>query len=42
MLRVFTDLVNEEELLEYDDLGLAIYYHIIHQKYDTALEWSKK
>ena len=42
MLRSFTELVNEEEDIEHDDLGLAIYHHIIHEKYDEALEWSKK
>lgn len=42
MLASFADMVEKEESLEADDLGLAIYYHILHEKYDEAQAWSKK
>lgn len=42
MLKAFWDLVEEEENLEASDLGLAVYYHIIHESYEIAQKWSKK
>lgn len=41
MLQEFTDLIEQEESYQIEDLRLAIYYHILHGKYDTALKWSK-
>ncbi len=42
MLQAFADMVEEEESIEADDLGLAIYYHILHEKLLQAGIWSKK
>ena len=42
MLQSFVKLIEKEENFEMEDLRLAIYYHILHEKYDWALEWSKK
>ena len=42
MLTSFVDMVEQEETLEADDLGIAIYYHILHEKWETAKNWSKK
>ncbi len=42
MLRAFAELVDEEPQIEKEDLWLAIYHHIIHDKYAIAQDWSKK
>ena len=42
MLRAFESLVEEEWSLEKEDLGLAIYHHIIHNKLGLAQRWSQK
>ena len=40
MLQSFVNLIETWDY-ESEDLGLAIYYHIIHEDYETALKWSK-
>ncbi len=42
LLLAFEKMVSEEESLQKDDLTLAIYYHIIFDSFELALEWSKK
>lgn len=42
MLKAFAELIEQESTLEASDMGLAIYYHIIHESYETAQDWSKK
>jgi tetratricopeptide (TPR) repeat protein len=41
MLESFTDLIENNNFTQHD-LSLWIYYHIIHEEYDKALEWSQK
>lgn len=40
MLQSFLLLI-EADIYEQEDLQLAIYYHILHEDYQTALAWSK-
>lgn len=40
MLSMFEKLIESEQYSQ-SDLQLAIYYHIIYDKYDTALSWTK-
>lgn len=42
LLSSFKDLIEKESVIEENDLWLAIYYHIIHDKLEQALIWSKK
>jgi len=38
MLREFRELIRTESLYSENDISLALYHHIIHEKYDWALE----
>lgn len=40
MLKTFKEMVGNENELEASDLGLAIYYHILHGENDTAYQWA--
>lgn len=42
MLEAFKNLIEQESTIEATDLGLAIYYHILHDKMSEAQQWSKK
>ena len=38
----FKNLVEQEESPEAEDLQMAIYYHIINERYEDAIAWSNK
>lgn len=42
MLIEFQKLINEEEDYSIEDLRLAIYHHILNEKYEEALSWAIK
>ena len=42
LLLNFKNLVEKEEVLDQEDLQMAIYYHITHERYEDAIAFSNK